>query len=203
LKAREHGFATEHDRTSVQKEKNILRRFYLVAIACLLLMPASALAQSRQRTTRTRNTRPANSQRTTGSETDNFAQARTAGATRVADQIKNLTRFIYLLGGVAKSIEAADAAAQRNEASAAVIEQTQKSKATVKTSLQNVREGLDKLEIDFRAQPELQRYYTRLAGVAAGAAAAEEQATAGQYDQAGRALLGVVNRLTDVLLDMR
>ena len=181
-----------------------MRRFYFVALACLLLVPATALAQSRQRTTRTtRTSRTASSQRTTGTDADNFAQARTAGATRVADQIKNLTRFIYLLGGVAKSIEAADAAAQRNEASAAVIEQTQRSKTTVRTSLQNVREGLDKLEIDFRAMPELQRYYTKLAGVASGAAAAEEQAAANQYDQAGRSLLGVVNRLTDVLLDMR
>jgi hypothetical protein len=121
----------------------------------------------------------------------------------VADQIKNLTRFLYLLGGVAKGIEAADAAAQNGNASQNVIEQTQRSKATVKTSLQNVREGLDKLEIDFRTTPDLQRYYTRLAGVAAGAANAEDQATAGQYDQAGRALLNVVNRLTDVLLEMR
>jgi hypothetical protein len=121
----------------------------------------------------------------------------------VADQIKILTRFLYLLGGVSKGIEAADQAVRRNEASAAVMEQTEKSKATVKTSLENVREGLDKLEIDFRTTPELQRYYTRLAGVAAGAANAEDQAGAGHYDQAGRSLLDVVTRLTDVLLEMR
>jgi hypothetical protein len=126
-----------------------------------------------------------------------------SGATRVADQIKNLTRFLYLLGGVAKGIEAADDAARRGDASSAVQEQTAKSKATVKTSLENVRVGLDKLETDFRAAPELQRYYIKLAGSASGAATAEEQAAAGQYDQAGRSLLGVVNRLTDVLLDMR
>jgi len=39
--------------------------------------------------------------------------------------------------------------------------------------------------------------------VSIGAAAAEEQAAAGRVDQAGRTLLGVVNRLTDVLLLMR
>lgn len=184
-----------------------MRRFYLIAIACvLLLLPASALAQSRQRRTtatprRSSTQRPANSQR--GNDAEATAEARTAGAARVADQIKILTRFLYLLGGVAKSIEAADVAAQRNEASPAIIEQTQKSKASVKASLRNVREGLDKLEIDFRATPELLRYYTRLAGVAAGAATAEEQAAANQFDQAGRSMLAVVNRLTDVLLEMR
>lgn len=183
-----------------------MRRFYLIAIACLLLLlPASVLAQSRQRTTTPRRStsRPASSQRSQGTAAENTNQARTAGAARVAEQIKILTRFLYLLGGVAKSIEAADVAAQRNEASPAIIEQTQRSKASVKSSLRNVREGLDKLEIDFRATPELLRYYTRLAGVASGAATAEEQAASNQFDQAGRSMLGVVNRLTDVLLEMR
>jgi hypothetical protein len=182
-----------------------LRRFYPVIIACLLLLPVSALAQTRQRTTR-RSSGGARSgavQRTQANAAENQIQARTAGAARVAEQIKVLTRFLYLLGGVAKSIEAADVAQQRNEASPAIIEQTQRSKASVKSSLRNVREGLDKLEIDFRASPELLRYYTRLAGVAAGAATAEDQAAANQFDQAGRSLLGVVNRLTDVLLEMR
>ena len=63
--------------------------------------------------------------------------------------------------------------------------------------------GLDKLEIDFRSNPVLQGYYYKLAGVADGAAKAEQMAAAGQFDQGGRALLGVINRLTDVLLDMK
>jgi hypothetical protein len=120
----------------------------------------------------------------------------------VADQIKNLTRFLYLLGGVAKGIEAVDEAARRNEASPTVLEQASRNKNTVRTSLKNVREGLDALEIHFRTTPELQRYYIKLAGVAAGAATAEEQAAANQFDPAGRSLLSVVNRLTDVLLEM-
>jgi len=124
------------------------------------------------------------------------------GAIRVADQLKTLTRFLYLLGGVAKGIEAADAAARRNEASPAIIEQTQKSKASVRSSLQDVRIGLDKLELDFRTSPALNRYYIKLAGVAAGTAKAEDQAAANQFDQAGRTMLEVVNRLTDVLLEM-
>ena len=178
-----------------------MKRAATLSIICLLLLPASFVAQNRQRTTSRRNTQKSSSR--AGDTSQKATDARTDGATRVADQIKNLTRFIYLLGGVAKGIEAADVAAQNGNASQAVIEQTQRSKATVKTSLQNVREGLDKLEIDFRTTPDLQRYYTKLAGVAAGAAAAEDQATAGQFDQAGRSLLGVVNRLTDVLLEMR
>jgi hypothetical protein len=176
-----------------------LKRALFLSIICLLFSPVPLLAQGRQRTTSRRSTqkssRPDTSQRT--------VDARSDGASRVADQIKTLTRFLYLLGGVSRGIEAADDAARRGESSPAVMEKTEKSKATVKTSLENVREGLDKLEIDFRTTPELQRYYIKLAGVAAGAANAEDQAGAGHYDQAGRALLDVVNRLTDVLLEMR
>jgi len=175
-----------------------LKRALIFSTICLLLLPASLAAQNRQRTTTRKSTqksRPAASQADAG--------ARAEGAGRVADQIKILTRFLYLLGGVAKGIETADTAARAGEATQAQIEQTQKSKATVKDSLRNVREGLDQLEIDFRTKPELLRYYTRLAGVASGAATAEDQAAANQFDQAGRSLLNVVNRLTDVLLEMR
>jgi hypothetical protein len=128
---------------------------------------------------------------------------RTQGATRVADQIKSLTKFIYLLGGVTSGIAAIDEAGRRNEATPALLQQNQQSKATVKSSIMNFRQTLDKLEIDFRSTPDLQPYYIKLAGVAAGAATAEEQAAANQFDASGRTLLNVINRLTDVLVVMR
>lgn len=171
-----------------------MKRITLVLLAAVILFPTSLLAQTRKRSTPPKSTTTA---------TQRSMDARTAGATRVADQIKVLTKFIYLLGGVAKGIELVDDAARRNEASPQLLQQAQQNKATVKTSIQNVREGLDKLEIDFRATPELQPYYIKLAGVANGAATAEQQAAGNQFDQAGRSLLSVVNRLTDVLLAMR
>lgn len=168
-----------------------MRRIISLLAITVILLPVSAFAQTRKRTTK--------SARTTAPKA---TEVQRAGATRVADQIKTLTRFIYLLGGVAKGLESVDDAARRNEAPPAVIDQAAKNKATVRTSIQNVREGLDKLEIDFRTTPELQRYYIGLAGVAAAAAKAEDLAAANQFDKAGRALLEVVNHLTDVLLEM-
>ena len=167
-------------------------------LTLLLLTPSTAFSQTRNRSTRQKPTTTS-----TAAATQRVAQVRTQGATRVADQIKFLTRFIYLLGGVSSSIAAVDEAARRNEASPTVVQQNQQSKAQVKTSIQGFRETLDKLEIDFRATPELQPYYIKLAGVAAGAATAEEQAARNQFDAAGRSLLNVINRLTDVLLLMR
>ena len=181
------------------EDESNLRRAIITTTIGLLLLPAPLLAQSRQRTTR----RSAPRTGRAAAQPDMSAAERNDGARRVADQIKVLTRFLYLLGGVAKGIEAADVAARAGEATPAQVQQTERSKATVKNSLRNVREGLDQLEIDFRTKTELQRFYTRLAGVAAGAATAEDQAAANQFDQAGRSLLNVVNRLTDVLLEMR
>ena len=163
-------------------------------LTLILLAPSTAFSQTRTRSSRQKPSATANQR---------VSQVRTAGATRVAEQIKFLTTFIYLLGGVTSSIAAVDEAARRNEASPAVVQKNQQSKTQVKTSIQGFRETLDKLEIDFRAAPELQPYYIKLAGVAAGAATAEEQAAANQFDRAGRTLLGVINRLTDVLLLMR
>jgi hypothetical protein len=130
-------------------------------------------------------------------------QVRTQGAQKVADQIKFLTKFIYLLGQTTSSIAAVDEAVRRNEASPTVAKQNQDSKQLVRTSITGFREGLDKLEIEFRTTTELQPYYIKLAGVAAGAATAEEQAAANQFDRSGRTLLNVVNRLADVLVVMR
>src|SRR5437773_11786415 len=109
----------------------------------IVIVSPAMLAQTRKRTSR-----PA------ATTAPRKSDAVRAGAARVGDQLKTLTRFIYLLGGVAKGIEAADAAARRNDASQAVIDQTQKSKTTVRNSIANVREGLDKLEVDFRNNPE-------------------------------------------------
>jgi hypothetical protein len=170
-----------------------MQRILALLLMAAFLAPATGLAQTRKRT----------AAKTTRSTAAAPAEAQRQGATRVAEQIKILTRFIYLLGGVAKGLETADDAARRKEASDADISKTNQSKASVRASIQSVKEGLDKLEIDFRATPELQRYYIKLAGVAAGAANAEDLAAANQFDKAGRTLLEVVNHLTDVLLEMR
>jgi hypothetical protein len=170
-----------------------LKRIPLVLLTVILIFPAISMAQTRKRST----PKP----KPTASTAPNAT--RTAGATRVADQIKFLTKFIYLLGGVASGIASVDEAVRRKEATPALIQKNEQSKVTVKTSITGFRESLDKLEIDFRATPELQPYYIKLAGVAAGAATAEQHAANNQFDTAGRTLLTVVNRLADVLVIMR
>ena len=171
-----------------------MKRITITLFTLLLLAPSTAFSQTRNRSSRPKTSSAA-------SAGQRVAQVRTQGATRVADQIKNLSRFMYLLGGVTSSIAAVEEAARKSGVSPDA--QTSQSKAQVRATIQNIRAGLDQLEIDFRGTPELQPYYIKLAGVAAGAAAAEERAAANKFDDAGRQLLNVVNRLTDVLLLMR
>lgn len=164
-------------------------------LVVVFLSPSVAFSQTRNRST--------SRQKPTTTANQRVAQARIAGATRLADEIKSLSTFMYLLGGVNSGIAAVDEAVRRNEATPALVQKGQESKATVKSSIQNFRVRLDKLETDFRATPELQPYYIKLAGSAAGAATAEELAATNQFDKAGRTLLQVISRLTDVLLLMR
>ncbi|HEX5705519.1 MAG TPA: hypothetical protein VFX97_20125 [Pyrinomonadaceae bacterium] len=161
-------------------------------VLCIVLLATAAVAQTRtRRSTPQRRRAPA----TASTTLDTAAQAKTEGASRIAIQIKNLTAFLYLYGRISKDLEVMTTSGQASPT-------TDRNKAQLKTSFEDFRVGLDQLEIYFRTTPGLQGYYVKLAGAAAGAAAGEEQAAAGRYDQAGKSLLGVVGRLVDVLAIM-
>jgi hypothetical protein len=168
----------------------------ILILASILLLSTAVPAQTRKRTTRSsapKTTKP------TDAQVAAAATVKTEGATRVANQIKNLTTFLYLLGGVARSIETLDAAAKTGQPSPTI----EKSKVQLRQSFSDFRVGLDALEVHFRSTPELQPYYTKLVGSASGAADAEAQAAAGKFNDAGRTLITVVGRLADVLVAMR
>jgi len=167
----------------------------IVAICAILVLSTFAAGQTRKRTTRKRTT----AAKATPVVNEAANQIKTEGATRIANQIKNLTTFLYLLGGVARGIEAIDAAAKGGAPSPT----NEKNKAQLRGSFGDFRAALDALELYFRSTPELQPYYTKLAGSAAGAADAEAQAAQGQFNNAGRTMIGVVGRLADVLVGMR
>jgi len=93
----------------------------LIVPICIMLLSTASFSQTRTRTTK-RGTQSAKTQKTSPQP---GVEARTSGATRVADQIKNLTRFVYLLGGVAHAIEQVDKAARMNEASPTALQQNE------------------------------------------------------------------------------
>jgi len=167
----------------------------IIAAACLssLLLLSSAppaAAQSRTRRTPT----PKRGSTAASKSTTDQTQVN-AARIKLADQIKNLTRFVYLYGRFSKDLE--NVSAQTESADVA-----RRTKAALLTNFANFREGLDTLEKDFRFAPGLARHYGMLQGAARKVSDAEAQASANQYDRAGRLLLDVVNQLTDVLVEM-
>lgn len=160
---------------------------------CLCLVAAPTVAFSQPRARRT----PPTPQRKRGATPTPRLDATQTNAARIklADQIKTLSRFLYLYGRFSKDLELTGAQSGSSDLAA-------QTKASLIASLKNVRQGLDQLESQFRFTPGLERPYNLLRGAAQHAADAEASATAGRFDQAGRTLVEVVTQLTDVLIEM-
>ena len=173
-----------------------MRRTLALILACMILLATTAPAQKRRRTPPRRAAPTKKAAEKTAAE----IQAARAG---VAAQIKTLSHFLYLYGGIAKGIESADQAARNREASTAAINQNEQNKTRVKESLRNVVAGLDKLETEIRTNPALRSYQQYVAGVGRIGETAESQALANRFDEAGRLLLKAVNQLADALAAMR
>ena len=169
-----------------------MKSLIALTTACLLLF-TSVSAQTRSRRTAPQKRRAAASRAGTPSPLE--ATQKNAARLRLGDQIKTLTRFLYLYGRFSKDLELTGSQAGATDTSA-------QTRAALITNLRNIRAGLEQLESEFRSSPALAREYASLNGVAQRVADAERQAAANQLDQAGRVLVEVVNRLTDVLLDM-
>ena len=175
-----------------------MRRIFIFIVACIVLSSVLATSQTRRRST----------QKRPGASAP-FAEKQQAeiraGRENIATQIKALTQFLYLFGGISKSIETAEQVNRSHEQSSAGMsaEQIEQSKAKLKASMKSVRAGLDQLESSFRLNPVLQSYYPNLAGVAGLGQTAENQAAADNFDQAGRSLITAVNKLAEVLVVLR
>lgn len=122
-----------------------------------------------------------------------------AGAEKVSTQIKILTKFIYLLGGIARNIEDIDKDAKSGKFSKAAVNQNETNKKNVISSIRNIRAGLAALEVEFRTKPALKNYLFPISGVTDICGRAEDQATAGQFTESGKTLLLVVEKLSDTL----
>lgn len=175
-------------------------KFVLVAFAvvfCLVSFISEASAQKRRTTTRRTTKKPAAAVPAT-LPVSSFEIKE--GSQKVATQIKNVSKFIYLLGGIAGNIESIDADIKsRRITRQTTIDQNTKDKQAVVQSIRNLRAGLAALEDDFRATNSLRIYAVWTDGISAMTEQAERQASAGQMTDSGKTLLIVVEKLTDAL----
>ena len=124
------------------------------------------------------------------------------GAEKVSIQIKNSTKFLYVLGGVARVIEDLDREIAAGKASKNAPNTNAKIKQDVMQSMRNLRAGLVQLESDFRANAQLRKYLAQIQGISDMSGQAEDLANAGQFTESGKVLLLVVEKLTDTLAAM-
>src|SRR5690606_28113985 len=129
---------------------------------------------------------------------NNPAQAKT-GAEKVSIQLKNVSKFIYVLGGVARGIEDLDKDPKANRNARA---ENEANKRKVIQTIRNLRAGLATLEVDFRTQTALKRHLRHIQGITDLSSEAEDLALAGRFSDSGKPLLLVVEKLADTLAAM-
>jgi hypothetical protein len=175
-------------------EEGNVKALIAKAAVCLLIITCVAAPAPAQTRTR-RSVATAQKRRTTPAT--RLDQTRfNAQRLEVAGLSKDLTRFLYLYGRLSKDLELTGAQSGSSDAAG-------QAKAGLIRSIGDMRDRLDQLESHFRFAEGLQTQYQTLHGVSASADQAAQQAAANRFDQAGRTLLEVANKLTDVLLEMQ
>jgi hypothetical protein len=124
------------------------------------------------------------------------------GSQKVADEIKALSRFLYLLGGSLPAIQQFDADVKSGKISGAARTQAEAGRKGLIQTITIFKNELVGLEEKFRSNPVYKTYLPDIAGVGELAATAEQQAQSNQFDAAGRTLLQVLSQLTDTLQSM-
>jgi len=176
-----------------------LRKSSIVIVACLMAVLSATATAKTSRRSHSRHSAAAARAAAARAATERSAAEVRAGRERIAGQIKALTHFVYLFGGIQKGMESA----ANRDVSPVTVAQNQQSVVKVRASISSVRQGLERLETDFRGSPALQPYSPYLTGVANFGEAAENQAAANRFDDAGRLLLRAVDQLADALAAMR
>jgi hypothetical protein len=177
------------------KINRYLLKLTFLSLALLLTFSASADAQRKKPTTR----RPATTTTTTTSA--NTLEAKQT-AEKVSIQLKNVTTFLYKLGGVASAIEAIDADARAKKLSPTQISKFNEQKQAVITSIVNLKAGIADLEVQFRTKPSVKNYLFQIQGATDLVTQSEDLARAGRFADSGRVLIQVVGKLADTLTAM-
>ena len=126
-----------------------------------------------------------------------------AEAAQVGEQIKLITRFLYIYGKVANGLELAEEQNRRGELSQAALAQNRQSKEAVVNNLNGLRTGVSNLLTRFQNNSRLQVQYLKVSNAVDAVTNAERLAGNSRFDEAGKSLVLAIERLTDVLLALR
>lgn len=169
-----------------------MNRALFILATFLLVLPATTFAQKKKRpTTKPPVTAPA-------AVPDTKMEA-----TQVSDTLKALVKFIFLYGKIVNGLEVADEQAKNGRLAPRVIEQNVENKNGVINGIGGLKDKVDKLGQVLQANPRLQVPYINLAGVTQKITEAQELVRSNQYNDAGRSLVTAIERLTDILLQVK
>jgi hypothetical protein len=183
-------------------EESLLKRVSIFTVIVLVALCAASQARStaqQKQQPKQQQKRPTRGVKPTPTPTPDMR----AEASEVAAQIKNVSNFIYIFGKVVNGLEVADEQAKSNLASPETQAKIKESKDKLIAKIKDVRIGLEDLSNNFQANPRLQVQYLKLAYATEAALNAERLAATGRYNDAGKFLVTVVERLTDTIISMR
>ena len=180
-----------------------MKRVSIFTIMVLIAIGAAShtrsLARQQKQQPKQHQKRPARGAKPTPTPTPDMR----AEASEVATQIKNVSNFIYIYGKVVNGLEVADEQAKSNQASPETQAKIKESKDKLIAKIRDVRIGLEDLANGFQANPRLQVQFLKVSYATEAVVNAERLAAAGRYNDAGKFLVTVVERLTDTIISMR
>ena len=175
-----------------------MTRYLLLAIAVISIF---AVAASAQKKTTTKKSTKATAPKTSATMPPLDVRA---AREKVSNQQANIGAFLERLGPIAQAIEAVDTEAKTNAKNVKQesITDNEAAKQKVISAIRNLREGMVKLESEFRVKPVLKKYLPNIQGISELAGQAETSAIAGKFVAANTPLRSVQQKLTDTLAAM-
>jgi hypothetical protein len=123
-----------------------------------------------------------------------------AARVKVSNQLANVGAFVSRLGPIAQAIEALDAEAKTRKLNKESLDKNVADKQKVVTAIRGLREGMVKLESEFRVKPVLKKYLPTIQGISDLAGQSEASAIAGRFVAANDPLKTIQQKLNDTLV---
>jgi hypothetical protein len=183
-------------------EESLLKRVSIFTVIVLIALGAASQARSiakQKQQPRQHQKRPTRGAKPTPTPTPDMR----AEASQVAAQIRKVSNFIYVYGKVVNSLEVADEQAKNDQTSPKAQALNKENKDKLVASIGGLRAEIEDLANGFQANPRMQVQYLKLAYATEAAHNAERLAAAGRYNDAGKFLVTVVERLADTIISMR
>ncbi len=175
---------------------SILKRTIALILSTLILIPLAAFPQQKRgRQTKSRPSAVATPKPTPPDHREEAAA--------LSEQLKIISRFLYLYGRVSNGLETSDAQEKRGELSRTLSDKNKQNKARVVENVIGLKVGLEQLSGKFQNKPGLFSPSLKIQSSLEDLAAAGQLAESGRFDEAGRALVKVAEKLTEALAEIK